>query len=357
MQVKYLTVKNGIISLLLGSAVALCAPWPGAFAANTSTSYHKANAIPPRWQWEANYGYCGEVTFISAGLYYGQYVSQYDARAIASRNADQSKEGSQLLLGRNDAHAAAQMHLQTSEWKSSAANPQAFLTWVKEKVAAGYPVSMAVYKNARSFGESDNPDAGDPDYDHIVEVTGISSRHPLGAPAVYHGDDVITFSDNGLYSPGGKPAYVYHFPFGSSPASRREANSKAHPTYSLPRDGPNYGVAITGIIDRDGQALPIRLTTNVNAEKPVMVEGSNSRPAPRDLTLTVTVSGLEPGVPYNLYRYDSFEAVPNSAFNAGAAKASKTWKLNIKSGSSYSMTEKIKSNQTAVYRAVPETAP
>jgi hypothetical protein len=40
------------------------------------------NNIPPRLQWEANFGYCGEVSLISAGLYYGQYLSQYDARAI-----------------------------------------------------------------------------------------------------------------------------------------------------------------------------------------------------------------------------------------------------------------------------------
>ncbi len=31
--------------------------------------------IPPRFQWNANNGYCGEVSFISAGLYYGQYCS------------------------------------------------------------------------------------------------------------------------------------------------------------------------------------------------------------------------------------------------------------------------------------------
>lgn len=31
--------------------------------------------IPPRYQWNANNGYCGEVSFISVGLYYGQYCS------------------------------------------------------------------------------------------------------------------------------------------------------------------------------------------------------------------------------------------------------------------------------------------
>lgn len=349
-------LKAGIASLLLGSALTLSAQMPNAFAASADTAQHsRKNNIPPRHQWEANYGYCGEVSLISAGLYYGQYVSQYDARAIASKNTDQSREGSQLLLGVNDAHAAAQMHLKIAQWNGGA-GPESFLAWVRDKVASGYPVAMSVYKNARSFEESDEPDAGDKEYDHIVMVTGVSSKHPF-KPSAYHSDDVITFSDNGLWSPDGEPDFIYKSSFGSFHANRRQANSASHRLYSLPSDGRNYGVAITGIIDRDGQALPVRLSTNVNYEKPIMEEGSSTRPASQDLTLTVTVLGLVPGVTYNLYRYDNFQSVPNAGFNAAAEKADKSWEINIKSGTSFSVKEKIKSNQIAVYRAVPETAP
>ncbi|WP_379066959.1 C39 family peptidase [Mesorhizobium sp. UC22_110] len=353
----------GIASLFLGWAFTLCLPVPDAISADANTkmstnaakSYRKTNDIPPRHQWEANYGYCGEVSLISAGLYYGQYVSQYDARAIASRNTDQSKESSQLLLGVNDSYAAAQMHLKATQWKG-AANPESFLSWVKEKVASGYPVVIGVYYNQRSFEASNDPDAGDNEYDHIVPVIGVSSKHPF-MPSAYHGDDVITFSDNGLWSPDGEPDFIYKSSFESFQANRRQANSNLHPIYSLPRDARNYGVAITGIIDRDGQALPVRLSTNVNHEKPIMKEGANDRPASQDLTLTVTVSGLTPGVSYNLYRYDDFRSVPDAGFNAAAEKAEKKWAINIKSGSSFSATEKIKSDQTVVYRAVPATAP
>jgi len=360
-------VKTGIAPLCLGSALALFTHLPTAYAgsafgnsapARAQASYSKTNDIPPRLQWEANYGYCGEVSLISAGLYYGQYASQYDARAIASKNADQSTEGSQLLPGVNDTFAAAQMHLTALAWKNtSTSDTKSFLAWVKENVAAGYPVVIGVYYNQRSFEASNDPNAGDDEYDHIVPVTGVSSKHPLTEPSVYYNDDELTLSDNGLFTPNGKPAYIYSYPFGSFQASRKQANSKAHPVYSLSRGGSNYGVAITGIIDRDGQALPVRLSTNVNYEKPHMPDGSNNRPASQDLTLTVTVSGLVPGVSYNLYRYNSFQSVPNAAFNAGAAKAYKKWKINIKSGSSLSIQEKIKSNEIAVYRAVPETAP
>lgn len=342
----------GIASLLFGSVLALGLQPSKGYAES------RTNDLPPRQQWEANYGYCGEVSLISAGLYYGQYASQHDARAIASRNANQSEEGSQLLLGRNDAYAAAQMHLTAVAWKNTATSDTAdFLTWVKGNVAAGYPVAIAVYENRSTFEESDDPEAGDDEYDHIVPVTGVSSKHPLTKPAQYHADDKITFNDNAHYTPNGEPTYVYNYTFGSFPATRREANSKAHPVYSLARGGSNYGLAVTGIIDHDGKALPVRLSTNVNYERPEMKDGSNARPAARDLTLTVTVSGLEPGLSYNLYRYDSFESVPNSGFNAAAEQADKKWEIKIKSGSAFSLKEKIKSDQIAVYRAVPETAP
>src|SRR5580692_10667511 len=72
-----------------------------------------ANNIPPRYQWDANNGYCGEVSLISAGLYYGQYVSQYDIRALAIKNVPQND--GQLLIGLNDQYAASQLHLNSIE--------------------------------------------------------------------------------------------------------------------------------------------------------------------------------------------------------------------------------------------------
>jgi hypothetical protein len=47
-------------------------PGSSGSAANAPTNaYVVTNPIPPRTQWKANWGYCGEVSFISAGLYYG----------------------------------------------------------------------------------------------------------------------------------------------------------------------------------------------------------------------------------------------------------------------------------------------
>ncbi|MGR3889783.1 hypothetical protein [Pseudomonas sp. 1152_12] len=315
------------------------------------------NDIPPRLQWTANFGYCGEVAFVSAGLYYGQYVSQYDARAIASPGIDQSKAKSQLLVGVNDGAAAARMHLQTVQWNSvSTLDAYAFLTWLKGNVLAGYPVIIGVYENMHAFEGSTEAAAGDAQYDHIVPVIGVSSKYPLTLPPHAYPDDVLALSDNGLWSPDGAPAYRYHYSFDRFQANRQEANTPSQALYSLPRKR-QYGVAVTGIIDHDGLTLPVRLWTEVIAEQPPMAQHANTRPPSAALALTVTVSGLKPSVPYTLYRYDTFAAVPNAAFNANASQAAQQWKVKIETGSTYTLKETIRSDQVAVYRAVPDTAP
>src|SRR5579862_7075760 len=149
-------VAAGVLAGCAGGAVPEV---PGQAHFSASNRHHRhhdtysvSNAIPPRLQWNENFGYCGEVSFISAGLYYGQYLSQYDARAIASKNRPQYESKSQLLVGVNDSYAAAQMHLTYAEWTtSSETSTNQFLAWVKSKVIAGYPVAIGIYTNEYLF--------------------------------------------------------------------------------------------------------------------------------------------------------------------------------------------------------------
>ena len=327
-----------------------------------ATTYTAGSRLPPRIQWNANYGYCGETAFVSAGLYYGQYISQYDARAIASKNTRQSLESSQLLLGVNDVAAAKAMHLNATAF-NTAKQPtsRAFLTWVKSNVVAGSPVVIGVFANQSRFYGTANLNAGDTEYDHIVTVTGITSTRsltgPTTGPTTYYADDVLTFNDGGLWTgTNGQPQNSFSYSFGTFATTRQRANSKTGAVYSL-KNGADYGIAITGIIDLNRDTVPVRLTTSVNAETPTMVDGSNTRPAAKPVTLTITVSGLKPGTTYNLYRYSSMANVPDSTFNANAAKAAQKWTITIPSGSTYTMTQTINSNEIAVYRAVPAGAP
>lgn len=297
-----------------------------------------------------NEGYCGEVSLIGAGLYYGQYVSQFDVRDLAVG----SQTAGELLVGVNDAAVAQKLHLAYEEWDSvSESDTDQFLVWVKERVASGYPVAIGVLANQYLFYGDKNPNAGQSDYDHIVTVTNISSKHPM-MDGVYYGDDQLSFSDHGLWDDDEAPKYSFSYSFDEFQKSRKEANAKHGDVYSLVDDGTNYGIAITGI---KGDTLPVRLVTNLNYEKPEICRCSNRRPDPMPLTLTVTVSNLEPNVPYVLYRYNRLDLVPESEFNAHANQAFEKQTIMVQTGSTYTFTQKIESDEVAVYRAVKATAP
>jgi hypothetical protein len=311
--------------------------------------YEVHNDIPPRLQWNENSGYCGEVCFISAGLYYGQYLSQYDARAAIGSNIKQNQV--QILLGDNDQTAAAHMHLHVEEWnpRGQSHSPQQFLTWVKRQVLLGRPVAIGLYNNESTFQDAHWP--GDPTYDHIVSVVGISSRHPLSTGRAYL-DDTILFSDNGLLGTSSHRPYFFRYAFGTFSGDRTAANFINSPTYTLPDKVPNYGIAFSGVVDPKHETLPVRLKTNVNYESPQIGHHSNAEPPGRPIVLTITVSDLKPGVNYNLYRYDNLESVPDSDFNAHAAQAVQTRAIKIASGSTYTFKLTINSNDIAVFRAV-----
>ena len=196
--------------------------------------------------------------------------------------------------------------------------------------------------------------SGDSDYDHIVPVTGWKSNYPLN-DGLYHGDDIITFSDNGLFGDGMNAAYNYSYECDSFQASRSEANRREAP-YSLNNNAENYGIAITGVKDSQKVTVPVRVKTNLNYESPEISDGSSKRPAPEALSLTVTLSNLTIGVGYNLYRYDDFEDVPTSKFNKHNSSASQSWKIQVESGSTFNLIDNRMSNQISIYRAVSASA-
>lgn len=322
------------LALIAALAIMACSDPAGA-------AVHR-NDIPPRLQWEANGGYCGEVSFISAGLYYGQYLSQYDARIAAIGSTPQHQ--GELLLGRNDRRAAREMRLAAEPWNGRRQrSPGQFLRWVKSHVLRGHPVAIGVFNNEFQLYGSTDPTAGDPQYDHIVPVIRIASQ---GSGAR------LTFSDNGLSGSAGDRPYFFTYSFRQFPGDREQANARRGPLYTLPDYGRNYGIAITGVIDRDGDTLPVRIATNRNYEHPNMPRDTNARPPAQPLTLTVTVSGLRPGVDYRLYRYDRLAAIPHSHFNAQAANAAEVRTIRIANGSTHTFLERILSNDVVAYRCV-----
>jgi len=321
--------------------------------AGAATASSAELAIPTRLQWNANYGYCGETSFICAGLYYGQYCSQYTARQLAAPNARQSSESSQLLLGVNDEQAAKAMHLSVTPWKpSSSSTAKDFLVWVETQILAGRPAIIGVFTNENLFYGSTSASAGDPDYDHIVPVVKVSAT-----AATYNAADSLTISDNGLWDPSGPPAYLFTYRLGDFQKTRQQANDPHGLVYSLKSNGTNYGTAVNGVLDLNRDTIPVRVTASPNTELPAMKDKSNNPPAAGSVALTVTVTIPDQTVEYNLYRYDNFSKVPDKQFNANAGKAATRWRITRKVGSTFVVNLTIPSNQTAVFRAVRTSAP
>jgi hypothetical protein len=320
------------------------------------TRFTQTLDIPPRDQWDANDGYCGETSFISAGMYYGQYTSQFTARAIASPGVPQSDTSSQLLLGVNDLVAAQRMRLDAiGFYDRTQQNVPEFFDWVKSNLMRGRPVIIGVLNNVRIL-EEDPP--GFSTYDHIVPVIGYGSARPLTRnPDRAHPTDVLTFSDNGLFGAVGQPPpFVFSYRLWRMPRSRRAANRPNGAVYSL-RDRPsNYAVTIAGIADLDGVTIPVRLTSNLDGE-PTMPDPSDVPPAPVPMTLTATVTIPDSSVGYVLYRYDDFAKVPASNFNASADRAVESWQIPVGAGATFVVDIPTMSDATVILRAVAASAP
>ena len=351
-------------SLFVVSAVFLLGLLSGtlwAQPARIPTTYQYMHEIAPRLQWNENDGYCGETSFISAGLRFGQYCSQFTARSLASPGINQSNPASQMLLGVNDVSAARQMKLQASAFaNTNQQNTKDFLMWIKNRTLAGRVVIIGVFNNGILLGEWTGRDDGDPDYDHIVPVLGFGSNSSLsGFASEYIATDVITVSDNGLYGPfGSPPAYqfLYSFRLSIFPGTRVQANNPEGPVYLLKNTPKNYGIAIEGVLDPGAETIPVALTSNINYEPPI-ARRSNTPPAPIPITLTATVSIPNQNVAYNLYRYDTFEKVPVSGFNAAAGHAVQIWRIAPNSGAKVVFSINTTSDKTVIFRAVHATAP
>jgi len=194
--------------------------------------------IQPFYQWENNYGYCGEVSLMEAALANGEWISQYDTRLLCGTGLGQSerrspptpsapptailpittlkfssrsptlaspeppKLGDQCRSAREHApqfhllplpgRAASQPHALCTGSKASSSCPgyQSYLSWVKQQVINGNTVAIAVLIQ-------DESTPGD-QYDH--EVTVVKDWHQSFAnrPDLLS-DDVLYFEEHGVY--------------------------------------------------------------------------------------------------------------------------------------------------------------
>lgn len=318
------------------TVVGLMPPWMAcsaqtAIAQDAGTTAEPADSkeidktldIPPRRQWDDNEGYCGETCIQSVALYYGGYISQYRARAMV--HTDQQHE---LVVSENEEQVLTNLRLAYETWnykKERAPQWKNYLAWAKRHLNAGHPVIATVYMK----GEDD------PDFDHILPFIGFRSSHDTSD---YHDDDLMIFCDNYAQNPFGRS-------FQSLCAARWEVRNGSN-IYYIPRQ-VDYGVAVTGIVDRNHETAPIQLSVD-RWDEPNLVRGQR----PATMQGTLTIRSLTAGKHYSLLRYDDYRAVPKSDFLA--KKSYRSRHRFRASASTQTFTHTFMSDQCVIYRCVAD---
>jgi hypothetical protein len=274
------------------------------------------NLIKDRQQWQKNDGYCGETSFIMAGMHLaGQYVSEYDVRAAANPSlSDRAAQAHQLLIGdvgstdTNDKAASDKLKLRYAFYSPttpSTGNVGEYLGWIKAQLRRGRAPTICVYCK----------DCGNVEYDHIVTAISYEST---SNDDLFHPGDAFTYcdhlgaypsgnADDGDYTASDWQAIAANGGIDASSCTRIVVNSLSDPffgsradadartSYTMPDDVRNYGIAHLGPVDLDNELLRVEMTSDKTFEAPEIQTfsvGNGARPASMDLTLTITVSGL-----------------------------------------------------------------
>ncbi|CAF1287533.1 unnamed protein product [Adineta ricciae] len=245
-------------------------------------------SIPPRLQWKHGNGFCGEVSIQSIALKFGAWISQGLIRKI--------NKGEYLLQPvssedrRDPLQTLTQLHLTYDEWNwKDTPQPQfrQFCQWMKRSILRGHPVVFGIFL----------PDDDCDDYDHIVPAVGIKYENedehdPDHDKLIYYDLYELQQIEKGLNEK----------EFAATRASIDDKEDADDGCLPLNID---YGIAITGIVDKDGVTLPVHLSVSACDEQvPYFF------PEPREMNGTVTVSGLLVGNFYALLRYSSYKHVP-----------------------------------------------
>jgi hypothetical protein len=277
--------------------------------------------IPPRIQWEELSGYCGECSIQQSALYYGSYVSQYACRSIINPNQKR-----QYLVGVHESKVLPALRLTYSLFDHSKVTQpeyQGYFLWVKQQLNMKRPVMIVCFVS----------DLQDPQYDHIMLATGFTSIDSTA----YHASDKLYFNDNFKTTVVDRSASMLN--------DNREmlANGSLF-DFCVPTD-IDYGCAITGIQDSSGAALPVRMELNRNDE-PNLIQ----KKAPVNLSAVLTVSNMQVGKSYALYRYNNYLDVP--VRNYASSKYSSVVKF-VPKQTTQTFPATILSNGVAIFRCLP----
>ena len=274
--------------------------------------------IKDRQQWQKNDGYCGETSFMMAGMHLaGQYVSEYDVRAAANPSMSaRAAQAHQLLIGdvgstdTNDKAASDKLKLRSAFYTPttpSTGNVGEYLGWIKAQLREGHAPTITVYCQ----------NCGNDEYDHIITAISYESTFD---DDLFHTGDAFTYcdhlgaypsgnADDGDYTASDWQAIAANGGIDASSCTRIVVNSLTSPlfgsrddadartssSYTIPDDKHNSGIAHLGPVDLNNELLQVEMTSDKTFEAPEIQSfsvGNGARPASMDLTLTITVKGL-----------------------------------------------------------------
>lgn len=272
--------------------------------------------LRPRQQWNINGGFCGAMSIQETALAFGSYISQ---DLVRKANTHGEGHGSPSLgyevLPSNIAETAQNLRLKHEAFDYNQTKPQspAYLRWLKKNLAMGYPVVWFVM--CKGDGDhvpypGSNPNGGH--FDHIEPVWGIGSNKSLADDTVYGQDWLVHGSDQDL-----SPYYRSFDSLVDTPAMQgncknAQAGVGKNEMYPCLDDQVNYGLAVKGL-DVQG-SLPVSIKVSIQKEPDVRV---GMRPV--DVTAVVTVSGLQKGQVYKIFRYTSTASLPKGPTFAGTS--------------------------------------
>ena len=278
-----------------------------------STKFSKVvNGPVPGQQWNINGGFCGAFSTQHAALSAGAWVSQDLVRKANRQQPGQhhmhgDKQVGFEVMPSNVAYTATNLRLKYEEWDYMHPIPQAhaFKRWLKKNLVQGHPIVwFPICKGDFHICYPGScPNGGHAD--HVEPMFGIYSNHPLDDPDVYD-DDVIVHASDQDYLP-------YYRPLNSledttamqgncKNAGRGFGRNEMYPCF--PSD-VTYGLAVKGL-DINGTTLPVSITTDGAVYEPNVRSGES----PADLIANVTVSGVEAGKAYVVYRYEGTDTLP-----------------------------------------------
>eukprot|EP00927_Polykrikos_kofoidii_P014074 TRINITY_DN16137_c0_g2_i1.p1 TRINITY_DN16137_c0_g2~~TRINITY_DN16137_c0_g2_i1.p1 ORF type:complete len:359 (-),score=51.05 TRINITY_DN16137_c0_g2_i1:98-1174(-) len=311
-------------------------------------------SIRPRQQWNTAGGFCGSLSIQVMLMTHGSWISEDLVRKgnIGAKCFGHGDDTNGCEVGpENYAATAEGLHLRYDVWDyADQPQPQAkaFKAWIKSHLVKREPVMWAPMEKGeyphQPYGPKSTPGGGA--FDHHEPIIGIGSNHDLSDLTVYDDDWLLHFSDQDLmpyYRNFSSLQDDLHMTGNCKNASTRAPDREAYPCFY---EQVAYGLSIKGLAV-DAPTQRVHIDVDLQEEPNIRSPGTKAA----KLHATVTVSDLEAGKSYVLYRYSGINSFPISDFDQGYEH-----KVRFKADSekwTYHDPESFLSSGATYYIAVP----